>query len=275
MTIAIQLDEPETLAQCLACRSCLLGDRGQYSTVIEHYRRILDIYQEADQPLKEACILGALGLYHHICSEQTLAMACFQQARERMSILPADSTECKRVETNLISLIGLVYYKQKRYFKAITHFRRSYKLARELDYQFGMAQALEWIGVVYVMWRKYDEADDRLQCALRIFRMLGLPRQESQTLYHISVLHCKLGQFEQAFDIAQQALAINEKVRHQHLIATTISHIAMLQYQMGNRKETIALLEQVITMFETIDGCEKDVEQLRAILGNLQKDEAG
>ena len=133
--------------------------------------------------------------------------------------------------------------------QARQRFEESFALFRDLDHQWGMAQALNGWGNMSAILGSYQDAQRRLEEGLAIWRALGNQPSVSYSLGILAYLARMEGRFEEAAILARQAYAVwleegaRSRVGMNHqFLGTALEHLGRFSEAQAVLQEGVALV---------------------------------
>ena len=144
--------------------------------------------------------------------------------------------------------IGLVYYYQGDYPKALDCYLKALKMAEELGDKEGIANRLGNIGLVYSNQGDYPKALDYCLKALKMANELGDKKNIAIWLGNIGTVYWNQGDYPKALDYYHKALKIAEDLGDKKNIANTLSNIGWLYFKTGKFKEAEQYINRAIAI---------------------------
>lgn len=153
----------------------------------------------------------------------------------------------------LLNAIGVTHYFSGNFHDALIYYNQGFLLSDSLDYQEGIAYALNNMAVIYRLQRRYDKA-------LEIYdKSLEIKTEEKDTvgiinsLYNKGLAYSYLGQFEESLSTLTESKILSEKYREPDAnIANIDIGIGVAHYNLGNISEAKKFLNDGIQFSERI-----------------------
>lgn len=198
-----------------------LNNLGVFATIKANYPKALDYYFKA---LK-------------ICEELM-----------NRSDPAAENVKAKTGIANLLGNIGIVYYEQKDYKKALTYYLKALKINEELKNKHGIALNLGNIGLIHSEENNYAEALEYYFRALKINEELGKKTSIAIRLGNIGTVYKAQGQFNKALDYYHKALKIGEELGDKKGIASRLGNIGTLYIKTGQYRQAFSYLHRAFNI---------------------------
>jgi tetratricopeptide (TPR) repeat protein len=149
--------------------------------------------------------------------------------------------------------IGLSYYEQDEYDKAIDYFSQSLKIKKELGDKSEIASILNQIGISYSNQGEYDMAVDYYSQSLKIKKELGDKTGISTCLLNLGNVYKNKGDFAKAIEYYSQSLKIKEQVGDNKGVALTLNKFGSIYRVQGDFKKAIDYQSQSLEIYEKIE----------------------
>lgn len=202
------------------------------------------------------CFLVALGL---VCSLGAFVQAIgtpiqaadLRASRPTVSVTMAwtqrPKTPTPGVEDTHLELnsLGVVYYMQGRYARALEAFQRALEIAHEVEDKATEGAILNNIALIYGELGRYGEALGISQQALAIARKAVDRRTEAAALANIGRIYCNQGRFAEALETLQRALNIVcEAAGDRADEAAVLNLIGLIYQRLGRYEEASETLQR-------------------------------
>ena len=149
---------------------------------------------------------------------------------------------------NRLGNIGLVYSNQGDYPKALDYCLKALKMANELGDKKNIAIWLGSIGSGYSKQGGYPKALDYYFKALKMAEELGDKRVQAYTLSNIGTVYFNQADYSKALDYDFNALKIAEELGDKRKQANTLSNIGWLYFKTGKFKEAEQYINRAIAI---------------------------
>jgi len=158
--------------------------------------------------------------------------------------------------------IGLIHRIQGRYEQALARYQASLTVERELGNRRGVASSLNNIGSVHLSRARYDEALEHYRKALAMQRELGYKSGIADILNNIGIIHREQGRYESALARYRESLAIKREQSDERGMAHTINNIGLVYTDQG--RSGIALRQ-----FRRALALNRDIGRRQGVVYNL------
>jgi tetratricopeptide (TPR) repeat protein len=132
--------------------------------------------------------------------------------------------------------------------EALTHYRKSLVLNREIDNKQGEGVTLNNIASIYKAWGKYDLALQTLQEGLAIRREVDDKAGEGVTLNNIAQIYDARGQYDQALQTLQESLAIRREAGDKQGEGVTLNNIAHIYLIWEKYDQALKIMEESLVI---------------------------
>lgn len=143
--------------------------------------------------------------------------------------------------------IGIIYFRQKRYHLALSHFEKSKELFTQLNNQIGMTHALQNIGVIYFNLKQIDKAADFLIEANHNAKKNELNNTVASINLTLTAIYINKGDFTKAEEALNEGKAYTELVKDPKLQQDYTFTSYQLEYKRKNYKQALGYLREVYT----------------------------
>ncbi|MBS0015748.1 MAG: CHAT domain-containing protein [Arthrospira sp. SH-MAG29] len=194
---------------------------GDLERALAAYSQALSFFKSSESdddssPLNVANLQYFMGeIYYQIPDYQT-AFSVYQQAlnttQNLLSINPNDR-DILRLQTSIISSLGLVYQALKNYPQALTYHQQALELSKTVNDIYVVAFIFHNLGEVYAQLGDHPKALEYYNRALPIFRQAGLLDRETYTLYNIAQVERLDNHLNSAVANIKTAINIIENLR--------------------------------------------------------------
>ena len=161
---------------------------------------------------------------------------------------------------NLYNEIGLVYYKQGDYEKALEYYRKALVIKEKQLGNNHPSTSITYnnIGLVYKKQGDYKKALEYYRKALAIReKVLGKEHPDTATTYNnIGGVYYKQGDYEKMMEYYKKSLAIREKVlvKEHPDMATTYNNIGLVYNKQGNYEKALEYFSKALAIKEKVLG---------------------
>ncbi len=131
-------------------------------------------------------------------------------------------------------------YKNIGFYDTALYFGKSaLQLAKQLNFQKGIADAYNRIGIIYDNQGIYDKALENYFVLLKIRKETGDKRSIADSYNNIGLTYYNLGNYEKALENYFTSLKIREEIRDEQGIADSYNNIAMVYNRQDNHNKAL------------------------------------
>jgi tetratricopeptide (TPR) repeat protein len=208
------------------------------------------------------------------------SMSLSEQAkRERLALLKGlladyrelgDSTHERRVQSDILLKLGLMYGDLSEWREANQAFQESLAIARELGNRTRIAGLIHNLGILAQNTGDYEEARRLYEQSLEIARELDNRFGMAISLQSLGILAQEAGDYEEARRLYEQSLKISYELGNRSVAANTLTGIALLDESEGKYKEALEHSKQAEEVFLQL-GNSKHINRIKSILERIEK----
>jgi tetratricopeptide (TPR) repeat protein/serine phosphatase RsbU (regulator of sigma subunit) len=143
--------------------------------------------------------------------------------------------------------IGMGYYQQSDYVKAIEYFQFSLDIFESIRYQKGISNMLNSLGVIYNYQRMDAKALEMYLKSLRIAEAINDPLRYVTALTNVGYLYSKMALVDKAKEYYDKALVIAEENGLMQAIGTLTVNLGDLYFDKGENKEALVNYEKSLS----------------------------
>ncbi len=267
-----------------------LGDscyyKGDYSGSIIYYRQALALYREEQDTAKVAKSLNDMGVsfrrigefdsalnYYHqavnldVLRKDTLRIVNryfnlsnvhndrgnYSKASELMikALVLAESKNYTKSKANLNNALGLLYYNQKDFDRALPYYHKAKSVYEELEDDYRINIVLNNIGSCHADLEQWDSAFFYLRHALQLNRQDEESKMLDVTLHNMGSLHFAMQTFDSAEFYFMQAYEMRQNLSDGYGMAYTGNDLGKLFLSMGRPEKAILYLLEAQEYAET------------------------
>jgi len=152
-----------------------------------------------------------------------------------------------------LSNIGIVYKEQKEFERSLEYYFKALKIAEEIKNEGRIATILGNIGLVYSDQKKYSEALEYYQKALEKDKALGNKRGVSRHLGNMGIVYNEQGDHKKAIEHYLMSLKLREELGAKNLIATSLGNIGELYIKTKEYSKAENYLNKALAIDTAID----------------------
>lgn len=136
---------------------------------------------------------------------------------------------------------------------ALENAKKTLELAKEIDYQLGIAWAIGNIGAAEMWQSNYEAALEYTSTARELLQQEGDHKHEADILYNLCVIFYYLGDYQKQILYAKESLEVAEKVNYDPGKASALNGIGLAYYTTNENKKAIKYLEKGKIIAEKAD----------------------
>lgn len=148
--------------------------------------------------------------------------------------------------------LGVAYWVQARYDKALEEISRSLEISKAIDDKEGIAQAYGGMGVIYRGKGDYSSALEFQHKALEIFEETGNQRRAAMAYVNMGVIFHTRGRLTKALDYNIKALKIYEELGGQRELAGIFNNIGAIYNDQENYEEALEYYERALELQQAL-----------------------
>jgi len=215
-----------------------------------HYRKALNIsvrlIEKSSSNLTDEELLKAqswTGLFYYYTGDYTSALKIDLQA-----LFLAENLKHLSFQSLLLSRIGFIHRDLKNYTQALSFFRRSVKLDRELGDSQGLVTGLNETGNVYLLQAQYDSALYYKQLALNEARLDNYERGISFVTNDIALTYRLQGNTETALEYFMRSLVYLRNNNNQRDLVITLMNIGEAKMSIQQYADARAIFTEALNI---------------------------
>ncbi len=183
-----------------------------------------------------------------------IARSDFIKASEFLQTIMFNSRQEKlyNIECDTLCELGRIYWIQGKYENAYEVLSAAHSLAKNNNYKFGEAYALNYLGHVL----RYLERQNNSQKPIELYeRSLSIRREIKDfsgiaaSLNNIAICYAEEGDFKTALSHYQQSITVEEQIGNIQGIAQSLNNIGELHRQRGEISAALKAYEQARNLF--------------------------
>jgi tetratricopeptide (TPR) repeat protein len=247
---AAEADDEKGRAEILVELADVYINEERFPEAEAAYAKALAYYRQKSDNYKTAIILRDLASIYSLEGHHADALRYLNQARE---VAGSNSPSNAKVMAQILNSQGIVYHRQKKTGKALSHFQKALSTVQSTsgaDVQ--RAEILGNLASIYYTKRQFDRALGALQESLAISEKLVGPDHPDLTfsLSTLGLVYAAMGRYDEAQQAYQRCLAIFEadKAVFELRIARVLYGLSNVHFRSGNTKEAEAVLDQAATI---------------------------
>jgi serine phosphatase RsbU (regulator of sigma subunit) len=180
----------------------------------------------------------------------------------------------KRGCANSLINIGLVYFRQQKYDKALEHYNKGLKIQEEINDRFGMGVVFENIGGVYLSQNTYPEAIVYFEKSLKIRNEVGDKRGAANCIGNLATCYYQQGKisgkqedFLKSLQFNHEALKIEEEFEDKEGMEITLGNIGNIFIAQKNYSSGLTWLMKSLAIAREI-GDKPHMKEAYEVIAN-------
>jgi len=145
----------------------------------------------------------------------------------------------KKATAEAYNTIGIIYYQQGNYPKALDHYIRSLKLKKKLNDKAGIARTYNNIAVIYRLQGNYSKALDHYIRSLKFARQLKDKPGIANTYNNIAIIYYQQGNYPKALEQYTRSLKLKRQLNDRAGIAVIYNNFALIYWEQGNYSKAL------------------------------------
>jgi CHAT domain-containing protein/predicted negative regulator of RcsB-dependent stress response len=145
-----------------------------------------------------------------------------------------------------INNLGLAYYYEDAFLKAIPEYRVAASLQRGMGEHMREAQAIQNIALAELELAQFSLARDDFARALTLFDEAAAPKLYADVLNNYALSDARIGRFDDALSRYDQALSILERVHSDREQARSLQGIGTVYRSMGDRRKALEYYQRAL-----------------------------
>ncbi|MDP8209347.1 MAG: tetratricopeptide repeat protein [Candidatus Stygibacter australis] len=241
--LAIAREEKDTASESKIFR--LIADSYYYlndlKSALNWYEQAADLVKELEGDSSPAygMRLGDVAYCQDLLMQYEQAEITYQSA-----LKIAKKLDDKPEEITILNNLGINYYKQARYDKAMEYLQDALQAEETYGNEEDISTVLNSIGMVYEAWNEEEKAIGYYQRALAIDRKYGDLSKIAVRLNNLGYIYRDMEDYDQALAYLLEALEIEREIGNPHRIMNRISNITSLYIALEQYDLTRAYLEE-------------------------------
>ncbi len=181
----------------------LYNRSGSYDKALEFCNQALSIFRSEKRDYESAMALNNIAVIQEFRGEWHQA-----EKLNRESIRLIHKIGDQRKLGSFCVSAGLLSWKQRKYRKSKSFFKRSYKIMESIGNNFGVANSLLNLGRTYTSEGNFHKALSHLEQSLAMFEKIGAKAKLCQCYSCLAEALCLKGRFDEAKQYCKQGMEI-------------------------------------------------------------------
>ena len=254
---AIGLSRNVKEKRCEAIALKGLGDvynRPKYfDRAVNYYQQSLKTAQEIGDRYVEVDALSGLGRAYFERGQYDESIDAYEKALERHRAAGIKTKRDRKIELDIIRLLGVSYKWQHEYEMAIKVHQELLLKATNIGDKKHEFDALFGLGFIKMNQDQYGEARSFYNRALEVARDIGSQRSEAGVLTDLGRICQACEQYSEAIQYYEQSLKLSNKLGNRHGISWTLMHEATTYRSLEDYKKAIDLYKEALNIAYEID----------------------
>lgn len=215
---------------------------------LEYGMKALELAKKLNNHKEIVIALTNIANIHFKLSKYNDALKYYYKVIEKIG-----ATENKQVRANCLNKVGIIYYKQCNYDKALEYLQLSLKIHEDISNDNrGIADLMNNFGLVYWRLKYYDKAIEYHQKALIIREDNNFLKDTAVSLNNIGLIYYELSKYDIALSYYQKSLNIVEELNELQESSMLFNNIGLIHYKTGNLEEALNCYLKCIKKAEEI-----------------------
>lgn len=256
LALSEKLHYKKGIAAALKNIGNIYHNQGAYDKALQKFVSSLKIEQELGDKFEMATSYNNIGVIYMNMENYSQSIENHSAALKiRKEMMNEEKKKGKALPLSVIRDIGasyhnmgIVYWKQQNYDKAIEQFYSSMEMRKEAGDKEGIAYSHIGIGVIYEEQNKLDEALESYFASLRICRELNDKVGIGSCYTNIGNVFKKKKQYDKSLEYAKLTLSVAKEIDYKDLIKeayTNLSEVSMLTSNYQKAYEYQVLLSEI------------------------------
>ena len=155
-------------------------------------------------------------------------------------------------EATALHIIGLTYYEQGMYDKALDHYMKALEIRQEINDKEGISGTMNNIGSVYGDQGDVDKAIEYYEKSLAIREEINDLHGIASSLTNLGVEHAGKGEYETALEYYNRSVEISERTGHQHILAIQMGGIGGVHWNRSDYDQALEYFVKSLRTYERI-----------------------
>lgn len=231
---------------------------------IDSLENLLETLPKDDE--SRAKILNELAYNYYTTSSKK----CIEYSQKALDI--AIQTQNKKQMGNAYFNIGVAYYSEGNYQKALKNWKKKLEVNKQQNDSIEIASSYSDIGILYKNWGDYDTAVIFYQKALKIYEEGNFKKGQAYTLINIGNIYFYFGKkYQKALDYYSEALALFKELGNEQLTARTLNNIGMVYYEQKQSGKALEYFKKSLDIYIKLNF-ESGIATTRLMVGSTYKD---
>jgi CHAT domain-containing protein/Tfp pilus assembly protein PilF len=240
-------EDPVREASTLTAIGDAYSALGDTQQALQYFNQALPLRHAARDLRRESIILNNLGRVHVERGESQKALDYFSQA-----LILKQTIGDRKSEANTLYSMASAYMQLGELQKALEYYDRALPLTRVTREKLGESLTLSSIGSVYYKMGAWQKALDYTSQALALVRATGNRRSEAAIIHNIGTIYSQLGELQKALEYYDQALPLRRTVGDRRGEAYTLDSLGSAYLGLGESQKALDHYTQALTLARSV-----------------------
>ena len=171
----------------------------------------------------------------------------------------------EQISRYLFTSIGILYRNIGLYKKALEHFEKALKIAKETGDIQSEVESLQNIGEAYLYLNNSSRAKEYNEKCLKMAQEIGDKRKEAAAIREIGRVYYSQNKYRDAIKQFEEALEIAQKIGSKYLKGASLDNLGMAYNSLGDMKKAIEYYKKALKIAQEIGARQGE----NNTLGNL------
>jgi signal transduction histidine kinase len=218
-----------------------------------------------DQKLSAKADTSKVKVLSDLCWEYRFISADTAIMFGEMALKLAEDLKFPKGIAQAFNDLGIIYMDKANYRKATKYFGEAMKLREQLNDLPGQASLYNKLGIIDQKQGRLKEALQNQIAALKMYEQLGQDKWIGYSLNNIAIIHQNLGNLEKSLKYHEKGLEYRVKMGDEAGEANSLSNMANVYAKMYDTTRAIAYYEKALAISRQL----KNEEYISAILSNM------
>ncbi|OJJ17900.1 hypothetical protein BKI52_29005 [marine bacterium AO1-C] len=197
--------------------------------------------------LKSSPDTNKVNLYYSICRAYFRVSSDSAIQAGQQSLALAQKLRFSKGIANAYNGIGISYYFQGDYPKAIAFYKKAMAIHQSDKNKLGLSQIYNNLGVIYKKLGNYPEALDYYQKSLTIQEQLKDQKMLSMLNNNLGTIYLRMENYPQSLTYLKKALVLKEKLNvNKGSLSLTSNNISIVLTRLGRHKEALTYAHKAL-----------------------------
>ena len=181
---------------------------------------------------------------------QQIIDVCETNLKNELNV--SELNKFKKLLTNSLNNIGLIYSNQGNYEKALDYYAKSIKIREEIGDKSGTGGSYNNIGIIYDQQGNLEKALENYSESLKISEEIGDKKGVSSSLTNIANIYYVQGNYEKSLEYILKCLEIDKELGDKRGMANSYHNIGAIYKNQGNMEKALEYYAKSLKISEEI-----------------------